>query len=109
MPKAESTLLTSEERVQLERWAHGGRTARRRRRAKIILLAAQGDSNAAIARALRTDRACVARWRARLSLHRLAGIQHDAPRSRRPPKLSPTDLEAIVTQTITTDPAGMKP
>ena len=107
MRKATPILLATDERRQLERWARG--RGRRRRRAKIILLAAEGKSTAATARALRTDRACVARWRARFAQHRLAGIQQDAPRSGRPPKLSEADLRAIVTQTTTTTPGGVRP
>jgi transposase len=109
MPNAVPILLTPDERTRLERWARGGRTARRRRRARIILQAAEGASNAAIARALRTDRACVARWRARFFAHRLAGIRHDAPRSGRPPTISTADLQAIVTHSTSTTPAGQLP
>jgi DNA-binding CsgD family transcriptional regulator len=78
-------VLTPAERATLERWARGRRVPRRLvRRARIILRAAAGLSNAAIARALRTDRECVGRWRARLAAERLAGLPHEAARSGRP-------------------------
>ncbi len=100
-------VLTPEERSQLDRWAQGRRTpVRLVRRARIILRAAAGLSHAAIARALRTDRECVGRWRARFAEHRLAGIQREAPRPGRPPKIHAWVLQAIVTRSTTTRPAG---
>jgi transposase len=45
------------------------------RRARIVLQSTAGLSNAAIARALRTDRECVGRWRARFAAERLLGLQ----------------------------------
>ena len=79
-------VLSAAERATLERWARGRRIPRRVvRRARIVLQAAAGLSNAAIARALRTDRECVGRWRARFAAERLPGLQHEAARSGRPP------------------------
>ena len=99
-------VLTPEERTRLERWARGRRTpARLVRRARIILHAVAGMSTGAIARALRTDRAYVARWRARFTAHRLAGIQREASRPGRPPVIDELLLQAIVTRTTTTRPA----
>lgn len=99
--------LAPEERARLERWARGRRTpARLVRRARIILRAAEGMSNAAIARALRTDRECVGRWRARFAEHRLAGIQHEASRPGRPPVINDATLQSIVTRATTTRPRG---
>ena len=56
-------VLTAAERATLERWA------------RILLQAVAGLSNAASARALRTDRECVGRWRARFAAERLLGLQ----------------------------------
>src|SRR5439155_26015041 len=52
-------------------------------RAKMILLAAEGWSNDAIARSLRTRREVVSLWRKRFFEERLAGLE-DQPRSGRP-------------------------
>lgn len=94
---------TAEERATLERWARGRRVPRRLvRRARIILQAAAGLSNAAIARALRTDRECVGRWRARFAAKRLPGLQHEAARSGRPPVIPDAVLQALVTLLMAT-------
>ncbi|MGD0265612.1 MAG: helix-turn-helix domain-containing protein [Candidatus Methylomirabilota bacterium] len=101
-------VLTAAERTTLERWARGRRVPRRVvRRARIILQAAAGLSNAAIARALRTDRECVGRWRARFAAQRLPGLQHEAARSGRPPRIPDALLHDLGTLlTATGDPAG---
>ena len=104
---AQPIVLTAEERRRLTRWARGRRTsARLVRRARIVLRAAAGQSNAAIARALHTDRECVARWRGRFATHRLAGIQREAVRPGRPPKISDAMLRAIIHCTIALDAPG---
>jgi tetratricopeptide (TPR) repeat protein len=91
-------VLTAAERATLERWARGRRVPRRLvRRARIILQAAAGRSNAAIARALRTDRECVGRWRARFAAQRLPGLSHEAARPGRPPGIPDALLPALVT------------
>jgi AraC-like DNA-binding protein len=101
-------VLTAAERATLERWARGRRVPRRLvRRASIVLQAAAGLSNAAIARALRTDRECVGRWRARFAVERLPGLQHEAARSGRPPGIPDAVLQALVTLLTTMGaPAG---
>jgi transposase len=57
-------------------------------RAKMILLAAEGWSNEAIARSLRTRREVVSHWRKRFFDQRVAGLE-DLPRSGRPRAFSP--------------------
>jgi hypothetical protein len=57
-------------------------------RAKMILLAAEGWSNDAVARSLRTRREVVSLWRKRFFEQRLAGLE-DQPRSGRPRVFSP--------------------
>lgn len=52
-------------------------------RARIILLAAMGWTNRAIAEKLRTDPHTVARWRNRFAAHRVAGIEQEAAREGR--------------------------
>jgi|GEM_PF-939769 hypothetical protein len=64
-------VLTAAERATLERWA------------RILLQAVAGLSNAASARALRTDRECVGRRRARFAAERLPGLQHEGARGPR--------------------------
>ena len=57
-------------------------------RAKMILLAAEGWANDAIARTLHTRREVVSLWRKRFFDQRLAGLE-DQPRSGRPRAFSP--------------------
>ena len=57
-------------------------------RAKMILLAAEGWSNDAIARSVRTRREVVSLWRKRFFEERLAGLE-DHTRSGRPRAFSP--------------------
>ena len=110
MPPALHLVLTAAEHSRLRQWAeYPGMPTRRRRRAQIVLLAAAGNSNAAIARALHMSRACVARWRARFLAHRLAGIVRGASRVGRPPTISEELLQEIVTRTTTTTPTGGRP
>ncbi len=77
--------LANSERNTLKRWSRGRQTpARQIQRARIILLAAEGFSNADIAEELGVKPHTVGRWRNRFSEHRLAGIEKDRPRGGRP-------------------------
>lgn len=97
--------VTDEERRTLERWARGRRTpARLVLRARIVLRAAAGLRNKDIAAELATDRECVGRWRTRFAIQRLAGLERDAPRAGRPPRIRPATIQRIVTLTTTTTP-----
>lgn len=62
-------------------------------RARIVLLAAQGFQNKAIAAHLGIGRVQVARWRDRYEHSRLAGIEHDLPRGAPPVRM---DVERLV-------------
>jgi len=85
MRVAPKVTLTDEQRAALQRWARGRATpARLVRRAPIVLLAAEGKENIAIAAALGIDRTIVNRWRRRFVEKGLAGIEKDAPRGGRP-------------------------
>ncbi len=79
--------LTKDEKEILTRWSRGRRTpTRQMKRAKIVLLAAEGHQNKAIAETLGIDRRQVARWRQRFAKHRLVGIEKDAPRAGASPR-----------------------
>ena len=75
MRRAVSIVLTDVERQTMQSWARS-RTfpARLVTRAKIILLASEGEQNKDIAVKLGMDRGVVARWRNRFSEDRLDGI-----------------------------------
>ncbi len=79
-------VLTASEVIALRRQAR--RTAGRAPlRARIVLLAALGWDNRAIAEKLDTDPHTVARWRSRFASGRLAGIERDARRAGRRPRV----------------------
>jgi transposase len=77
--------LRYEDRQLLERWARGRSTpARLVLRARIVLAAAGGKENKAIAAELNTNRPLVGKWRSRFAKSGLSGIEKDAPRGGRP-------------------------
>src|SRR3974377_538056 len=72
--------LSQEDRSPLEAWGGGGKTHRRlAERARMILLAADGQGTILIARSLRMRAARVSKWRVRFGRDGLRGLQ-DAPR-----------------------------
>ena len=81
MAIAPSINLTEAERVTLERWVRGQITPSRLvQRAQIILQAAQGRTNKAIAESLGIGSHNGGRWRRRFRAHRGAGIGEDEAR-----------------------------
>ena len=81
MRRAQAITLTDEERTTLVKWARGRSVeTRRMQRAKIVLAAAAGAENQAIAAELGCTRRTVGTWRKRFVAARLAGIERDAPR-----------------------------
>ena len=62
-------------------------------RAKMILLAAQGQANDQIAASLSIPRQIVSKWRKRFFEERLAGLE-DEPRTGRPPVFPPRSRRA---------------
>jgi len=78
--------LGADERRQLEAMVSRPKAqARYVERARIVLWAAEGESNVAIARRLDTREARVSRWRTRFEREGLEGL-HDAPRPGRVPR-----------------------
>jgi len=98
--------LTAAEQARLERWTRAATSPQRLvRRARIILLAAEGHSNAAIARTLGITREQVIRQRRRFVELGLEELGNDAPRpgptSTRVPK---EKVRAVVEATLRTKP-----
>jgi len=97
-------VLTTDERSALEGWARRRTTAHALAlRARIILRAADGDSNTAIARRERVTKATVGKWRGRFLRKRLEGVL-DEPRPGVPRTITDTDVEAVITKTLETTP-----
>ena len=85
MRVAQEIQLTTKERVTLQRWSRGRKVSvRQAERAKIILMAAKGNTNLKIATKLRVKPHTVGRWRSRFADLRLPGIVKDLPRGGRP-------------------------
>lgn len=74
-------------------------------RAQIVLLAAQGKSNSAIAQRLRLTRPTVGTWRKRYLEHGLEGL-HDELKPGRPRSISDEQVATVVRKTLETKPAG---
>ena len=75
-------------------------------RAKIVLMAADGKQNQMIAAALGLSRPTVQLWRDRFAAHGIAGIEKDAPRPGRKPKLFAAKVRRVLQATLETTPPG---
>lgn len=99
--------LSSDEEATLEIWARSrSLPVRQVLRAQIVQLAASGVDSQDIAQALEVSRPTVQLWRQRFLALRLAGLEKDAPRPGRLPKLSEKRVRAIVHATLHTKPAN---
>lgn len=106
MRRACEIVLDEREQTTLEKWTKGRVTPSRLVvRAKVVLLAAQGLENKAIAERLNIGRDTVATWRQRFSKQRLAGIVKDAPRGGRKPRVRDDVTARIVEWTTQKKPA----
>jgi transposase len=107
MRRARQITLSDEDRSTLERWSRGrSNPARLVTRARIVLAAAEGEENKAIAAELNISRGVVARWRGRFAASGLAGIKQDAPRGGRPPKQRQDLVRRILEMTTQQKPAN---
>lgn len=96
--------LSPEERETLERWARRRKSAQGlATRSRIVLLAADGWSNLAVAEHLHVTRVTVGRWRGRFLTHRLDGLV-DEPRPGAPRTVSDEDVERVITRTLESTP-----
>jgi transposase len=105
--QAASIVLSAEERATLDQWARGrSRPARLVQRAQIVRLAADGILSQEIAAQLRVSRPTVQLWRQRFLALRLSGLEKDAPRPGRVPRIAPEKVRAVVEATLQTKPAA---
>jgi hypothetical protein len=92
------------ERSELKRRARRRKTSRGdAQRAEIVLLAADGLANVAIAEQLGVTRLTVTTWRKRFAAHRLDGLA-DEPRPGAPRKIGDDKVAEVVTTTLETMP-----
>ncbi len=91
--------LTDEERQQLQRWTRSSTVSvRLARRARIILLAAEGMDSHRIAAAVSVGRVQEGRWRKRFAESGLVGIETDLPRSGRKRRINAAKVVRLTTQ-----------
>ena len=103
----QSIELSEVEHKTLEELSRGRKVSvRLAERAKIILLAAQGMENIAIAARLKITRQKAGRWRDRYALEKLKGIERDASRCGRIPTIPIARKEQVVKKTLHELPAG---
>jgi transposase len=92
--------VTREARQELERLVPSGKTEQRiALRARIILGAADGKSNNALARELNTSRPTVIDWRRRFAEGGVEKLEDDRPRGRSFPPLARAKTAEIITRT----------
>jgi transposase len=105
MNRASAIILSPEENLKLDAWARGRRIpVRVALRARIIQMAAKGVMNQEIADALNISRPTVQLWRHRFLALRLAGLEKDAPRPGRIPKILQAKVAAVVEATLHSTP-----
>ncbi|HVP12170.1 MAG TPA: IS630 family transposase [Phycisphaerae bacterium] len=107
MKLAPRITLTEEQRSTLTRWSRGRSTPMRLvQRARIVLLAAEGQMNKDIAAELGIMPNTVVRWRARFAAGGLAAIEKDAPRGGRKPRVRDAVARRIIEITTRERPAN---
>ena len=107
MRTATAIELEDGQRKELVRLSRGQKVfVRLAQRARIVLLAADGLQNLQIAARLGMSRFKVSRWRERYATLGLPGIERDAPRPGRKPKVSADQRRQIVRMTREERPAN---
>ena len=99
-------VLSADERETLERWARRPTSAQALAlRCRIVLAAADGDANGAIATQLGCHPVTVGKWRRRFAERGLDGL-HDEPRPGAPRTISDEDVERVIRKTLEETPSG---
>ncbi len=109
MPKTIPALsLSFPDQEQIWQWltAHGT-PQQVALRGRIVLAAAEGQSESAIARQLGTNRKTVRLWRTRFAAQGLESLWEVAPGRGRKPTYGPEKIKAIVEATLQSKPRGM--
>jgi transposase len=105
MRTATPITLTADVREQLRRYVRGRSVPKRlAERAEIVLRAADGQQSQVIASEMNLSRPTVQLWRDRFAARGLSGIEKDAPRPGRKPKLSAARVRRVIQATLETTP-----
>jgi len=100
--------LAPSERHQMQQWVSAHGTPQQvALRCRIVLAAAEGQSDVAIAEQLSVNRKTVILWRTRFSEQRLDGLWEVAPGRGRKATYDIDKIAAVVDATLQTKPAGM--
>jgi len=98
-------VLSEGERETLERWARRPKSAQALAlRCRIVLAAAEGETNREIAARLGCNPGTVGKWRTRFGERRLDGL-HDEPRPGKPRTISDQQVERVIVKTLEETPA----
>src|SRR5918998_1343324 len=98
--------LSEAERVELASWARRRKTAQALAlRARIVLRAAEGLSNTAIADELGIAKHTVGKWRERFARQRTDGLL-DEPRPGAPRRIDDGQIAALIDRTLSARPEG---
>jgi len=104
--KATTVVLTGEEKRALESLANSRTAAYRKvQRARLVLLAAEGMTNTAIAQEVGLRRSRVVQWRKRFIGEGVAGLE-DRPRPGKPRQYSDADRLRVIETACTQKPVG---
>ncbi len=105
-PFAAVVTLTDDEHAQLVTWSRRSKSANAlAMRSRIVLAAADGLGNTAIADKLDIHVSSARKWRSRFVADRLEGLL-DEPRPGRPRTVCDDQVEAVITRTLETTPSG---
>lgn len=107
MRVAPAVTLTNEQRETLQRWSRSrSLPARQVERARIVLLAADGRQDLEIAAELGITNQKAGRWRKRFLEVGLPGLEKDAPRPGRTPRISAATKQRVIRKTTQEQPAN---
>lgn len=99
--KAPSIIMSEDEKTTLKEWAHSRSLPHRQViRARIITMAANGIDSQDIAEELKVSRPTVQLWRERFLALRISGLEKDAPRPGRKPRITAKKIQVVVEATL---------
>src|ERR1700722_18186348 len=106
--KLPSLILNAEQQERIQQWLSAHGTPQQVvLRCRIVLAAAAGETESAIASQWATNRKTVRLWRTRFAERGLPGLWEVAPGRGRKPTYGARKIKALVDATLQTKPAGM--